>query len=247
MPADRPGPGASAAIAEARRLANGLDPRLSYHDAFHTFYEVLPAARRLATAAGVNATTRRRLEVAACFHDLGFLRLPRPDGRTPRPSEVEADAEPLRDARGTGHEQASVELMRSTCAPLGFGGDALDEISGMILATRLPQRPRTLGERLMADADLALLGSGTFPNRNERLRLERAQLGERLSRPSWLRSQIRFLLRHRFTSTEGERLFGVVRRRNAAILRARLQRLVRLGTDRSPPGRSSLHRSPRQG
>ncbi len=234
MHGSAPAPDPDQAVARARRLADRLDPRLRYHDARHTFCEVLPAARSLARAAGVGPDLRDVLLVAAAFHDLGFLALPDGGGRF--------DLPPVRGPDGRGHERAGVALMRRELAPLGYDEGTLDRIARTILATRLPQRPASLEERLLADADLSLLGARTFPLRNEELRLERLALGGApVPRAVWARKQSDFLLRHRFATEVAERAYGPGRARNARLLRSYAR------TGRTPaPGRSSLARGARR-
>lgn len=190
------------AIDRAAGLAAGLAPTLRYHDARHTFDEVLPAARTLADDLRLPDGERALVEVAAAFHDLGFLE------------------------RRAGHEQAAVELARRHLPGHGFGPDAIERIAGMILATKLPQRPRTTLERIVADADMAVLASRGFLCRNEELRLELAAAGRAVPRPAWLAQQRRFLLSHRDHTTASRLRFGPGRQRNAALLAARYRRLV---------------------
>lgn len=193
-------PDAAGAVREARALAAELPDHLRYHDARHTFDEVLPAARRLAEDLGVGPRDRARIEAAVAFHDLGFL------------------------TAAVGHEPAGVERARRALPALGYDEDDVEAIAGMILATRLPQRPITPAERIVADADLSVLAAPDFLRRNEDLRLELAAAGRGLPRPAWLQQQRRFLLTHRYHTVAAERRFGPGRRRNAVRLGARLDR-----------------------
>jgi predicted metal-dependent HD superfamily phosphohydrolase len=202
-------PDVDGALREARALAAALPSRLRYHDARHTFEEVLPAARALAEDLALDRRERVRIEAAVAFHDLGFL-----------------------DA-AVRHERAGADLARRALPTRGFGVEDVEAVAGMILATRLPQRPATTAERVVADADLAVLASPDFLRRNEDLRLELAAAGRPLAASAWLRQQRRFLLQHRYHTAAAERRFGPARRRNAVRLGARLRRLSGDG----PPAR----------
>jgi len=193
-------PDAAGALREARALAAELPGHLRYHDARHTFDEVLPAARRLAEDLGVGPRERDRIEAAVAFHDLGFLT-----------SRVE-------------HEASGVARARRALPALGYDADDMEAVAGMILATRLPQRPSTPAERIVADADLAVLAAPDFLHRNEDLRLELAHAGQALPRLAWLTQQRRFLLTHRYHTEAAERRFGPGRLRNVAQLSTRLHR-----------------------
>lgn len=194
-------PDAAGALREARVLAAELPGHLRYHDAGHTFDEVLPAARRLAEDLDVGPRERARIEAAVAFHDLGFL------------------------TSAVAHEPLGVARARQALPTLGYDADDVEAIAGMILATRLPQRPITRAERIVADADLSVLAAPDFLRRNEELRLELAHAGRALPRSAWLAQQRRFLLTHRYHTDAAERRFGPGRRRNAARLGAHLRQV----------------------
>ena len=64
------------------------------------------------------------------------------------------------------------------------------------LATRLPQTPRTLLEKILADADLDVLGRADFLEWNAALRAELAAVGSVQSDSQWYQSQIQFVRHH---------------------------------------------------
>ena len=161
-----------AALELARRLARGLDVRLTYHDLRHTFGEVLPAARMLANDLGIGEHDRALIDVAAAFHDLGHLE-----------THVE-------------HEDASIAMARDHLPALGFSPDDIERIAGMIRATRLPQRPQNVVERILADADLAVLAADDFLERNDDLHREVCAFGPWRPKATWWSEQQAFLLDH---------------------------------------------------
>lgn len=197
MPASLTSPDVAGAVDEARRLAEGLDRRLRYHDARHTFAEVLPAARALAAAVGLDVRERALVEVAAAWHDLGLLETRR------------------------GHEEAGIRMVREHLPRHGFSDAEIDAVAGMILATRLPQRPTTDAERVLADADLSVLASSDFLERNEDLRIETSLLDGYRSKMAWWTSQRRFLLAHVDHTDAARERYAADRLRNAEALRAR--------------------------
>lgn len=174
MPGDTTIGDVEGALELARKLSQGLDERLTYHDARHTFDEVLPAARVLAEDLGVDRHNRALLEVAAGFHDLGHL-----------------------ETR-SGHEVVGMDMVREKLPALGFNNDDIERIAGMILATRLPQWPRDVYERVLADADLAVLASTNFIERNDDLHREMCVFGRWLPKVPWWIQQRAFLLGHRY-------------------------------------------------
>ena len=140
----------------------------------HTRDEVLPAAERLATAEGMTGEDFLLVRTAALYHDIGFTEM------------------------CEGHEKVGAGIARSLLPDFGYQKKQVDVISGMIMATALPQSPRTPLEALLADADLDVLGRSDFLARNVDLRCELAFRGTRLSDQEWYAQQIAFLKKHRY-------------------------------------------------
>lgn len=182
----------------ARSVLEALPDTFTYHDTWHTFGVVLPVAERFAAMEGLDQRTALLLRLAAAFHDTGF------------------------SVRYRGHESASAEIAEHTLEKLGFDGGALAAVREMILATRIPQKPRTLASRVLADADLDVLGREDFLSYNRHLRQELELHGRTYSDAEWLKSQIAFLEAHTyFTKSAREQREGA-KRANLARLRALL-------------------------
>lgn len=185
------GPDHAAAERYARaRLIEDLDPRFVYHSLWHSADEVTPAAQRLARLEGLDPDTIALLGTAGLFHDLGFL------------------------VRIERHEEAGVDLVRRVLPDFGFTDGQIERIAGMILATRLPQRPTDAAERVMADADLDMLGRDDFCERNKLLRRELLIFGLAPPLETWLIAQQRFLSEHRYFTAAARRLRDAGKRRN---------------------------------
>jgi uncharacterized protein len=190
-------------VAEAReyvlsRLATELSERLTYHCLAHTRDDVIPAAMRLAKLASLGEADTLLLEVGALFHDLGFVE--------------------QRD----GHERIGVRIARSVLPTYGVSAPELDVIEGLIMATKLPQSPRTLLEQLIADADLDVLGRDDFFTINEALRLEMEAAGFPSTLEAWQRAQLAFLEGHTYFTAVAGALRNAGKQRNIVCLRERL-------------------------
>src|SRR5688572_14191206 len=155
-------------------LRTGLDPRLTYHRPEHT-EDVLRHVERIATAE--NITDKRLLHlmrIAALFHDSGFLRTYK------------------------GHEEVSCIIMRER-----LGSGMLDEselkiIDGMIMATKIPQTPATLPEKIICDADLDYLGRDDFDRISNTLKKEFMIYGIIKDDAEWDHLQVSFFNSHHF-------------------------------------------------
>lgn len=178
-----------------RRLANELASELSYHCLEHTRDDVVPAARRLAAAQGLPSEDTVLLTTGALFHDLGFV--------------VQAD----------GHEAIGAGIAREVLPGFGYTPEQVDIAVGIIMATAMPQSPRTLLERLMADADLDVLGRTDFMAKNAALRAELAALGQPTTRAQWYTQQQRFVAEHEYFTDVARALRDDGKRDNLAEMR----------------------------
>ena len=188
-----------AVVYALNRLAIELADDMTYHNLAHTRSDVIPAAMRLAVLAGLNEPDTALLRVAAAYHDLGF---------TEYPAE---------------HELCSVRIAAQVLPTFGFDSRSIERVMGTIIATRLPQTPRHLIERLMADADLDGLGRDDFFDRTAELLAESRAYGRVVSDEQWWREQIAFLTQHRYWTSYAQGLRAEGKARNLKLLLERLR------------------------
>ena len=192
-------PNIEGAIAYAlNRLATELPSHYTYHNLAHTQDGVLPAAVRLAQASGVAQAEIDLLRVAAAFHDIGFIH------------------------RAQGHEISSSRIAAQVLPGFGFEAEAIDAILGMILATRLPQSPRTPLEEILADADLDSLGRAEFYARSLDLRQELLALGQEIDEAAWRADQLAFLRGHRYFTPAAKSIGAAGKALNLQLLEEKL-------------------------
>lgn len=197
--AGRPARDAEGAVNFALGLLRArLRPDLAYHNLWHTEQDVMPAAAKLAELAALDSDAVELLRVAAAFHDLGFI------------------------VRAAEHEQLGADLAAEHLPGFGFAPAEINAIRGMIMATRLPQSPRTPSEEILADADLDVLGRDDFLPRNRALRDELASLGRSFTDSQWLSSQLGFVAGHRYFNPHARALRDDGKARNVGELQRRL-------------------------
>lgn len=182
-------------------LRTRLGPNMHFHDQAHTLDDVVPAADRLALAEGLPPDARVLVHAAALLHDTGY-------------TECVDD-----------HEGASARIAREVLPAFGFSEDDVRCIEGYVLATKLGHRPRSLEERILADADLDVLGRDDFWDRSEALRRELATRGDTYDEAGWMRAQIEFLAAHRYHTEWARRIRGPGKRANLTALEKRLREL----------------------
>jgi len=177
-----------------QRLERELPRALTYHSLAHTRDDVAPAALRLAEIAGVCGEQRMLLRTAAYYHDIGFV-IQRID-----------------------HEAVGAQIAAETLPTFGYSPAQIETIHGLIMATKLPQSPRTLLEQLMADADLDALGRTDFITRNQALRDELAAYGAHWDDLAWAQEQLCFVGSHQYWTDAARRVRGEQKRRNIELI-----------------------------
>jgi uncharacterized protein len=159
------------------RLRNELPAARTYHSLEHTL-DVYASAIGIAEQEGITGEGLVLLKVAALYHDSGFL---------------------LQDSN---HEEAGCSIVREVLPGFGFDGRQIELICDMIMATRIPQRPRNKLGRVLCDADLDYLGRGDFERIGNTLFDEMRTYGVLSTEQEWYELQERFLERHAyFTAT----------------------------------------------
>lgn len=150
------------------KLKSELKHDLYYHCLTHTI-DVYESAIKLAVMENINKHDVILLETAALYHDTGFL-------------TGYAD-----------HEEQSVKIVKTYLPRFSYTPQEIDEISNMILATRLPQKPITLLEKILCDADLDYLGRDDFFMIANKLLCEWNENGIPITLKKWYHVQKSFL------------------------------------------------------
>ncbi|WP_298740585.1 Pycsar system effector family protein [uncultured Chitinophaga sp.] len=151
------------------------NPNLVYHDLTHT-QQVVEAAEQIAAHYRLQEQDQLVVMVAAWFHDAGYL---------------------LGNAKG--HEDKGAELARNFLREQQLPETIQDQVSGCIMATKMPQNPHNLLEEIVCDADLFHLGSKHYKERSKAMRREAsATLGEEISPAAWAGTSLLFLENHQY-------------------------------------------------
>lgn len=154
-------------------LKRGLPDNLYYHGLHHTM-DVLRSAEIIGKEEKVTEEEMLLLKVAALYHDAGFIKVYR------------------------NHEEVGCEMARKDLPGFGFTDEDIEIICGMIMATKIPQTPKTKLEYIIADADLEYLGTDDFKRIGETLFEEiKIYLGVESER-QWNIIQQNFLRSHRY-------------------------------------------------
>jgi uncharacterized protein len=154
------------------RLRLELDPRYTYHSVEHTL-DVIEAAERIGHAEGLSNAELQLVKLAASYHDSGFL---------------------INDSI---HEEHGCELFRKDVGTLCSPAET-DLICGMIMATKIPQKPQNKLERILGDADLDYLGRADFYPIADSLFEEFKFRGVVKDELGWMELQVGFFESHHY-------------------------------------------------
>ena len=155
------------------KLKNELPANLYYHSIDHTL-DVYHCAESIAKEEGISDSDLKLLLVAAIYHDAGYLE------------------------QNHNHEQISCEIARKYLLQFNYPQKDIDIICGIIMATKIPQRPKTHLEEIICDADLNYLGRTDFISIGENLYREMFAFGYIKNKVEWNRVQLDFMRQHHY-------------------------------------------------
>ncbi len=158
------------------KMTNEISADLSYHNLSHTL-GVLEQCNNYINRLNINENEACLLQTAAVLHDIGFLWV------------------------YDNHEDRGVTFAKEELPKWGYSDSDLKIISGIIMATKIPQNPTTLLEEIICDADLNYLGTDSFEEIGETLRQEFLTYNKLKIEDNWNAFQIKFLEGHRFRTT----------------------------------------------
>jgi predicted metal-dependent HD superfamily phosphohydrolase len=176
---------------------------VTYHNFEHA-KAVAGAAKTIGRACNLGEEDLEGVILAAWFHDAGYVRA------------IE------------GHEEISAVIATAFLRGEGYPRERIAKVARCIRATKMPQKPRTLMERVLCDADISHLASRGFLEVSELIRLEiEHHMGRKLSEPEWLTMNTLFVAGHRFHTDYARNKYAPRHAANLAALKERMNRVKR--------------------
>jgi uncharacterized protein len=154
-------------------LEEKLPASYCYHNAEHTLY-VMDKVVEIAGQENCTAEEIDLLSTAALWHDAGYINI------------------------YDGHEEEGCKLARQYLPEYEYTFNHIEIICGMIMATKMPQSPKTKLEEIIADADLEYLGAEGAAIKANQLFAELKTRDPLLTEEKWNEIQISFLKTHRY-------------------------------------------------
>lgn len=154
-------------------MEKNLPLYLKYHSVDHTA-GVLTDAMLIATEEGVSESELFKIKIAALLHDTGFM------------------------FTYQNHEEASCAYAKVILPKYHISPEDISHICEMIMATKIPQSPKDQCGSILADADLAYLGTDDFSAISSLLFAELKYFNPLLELKAWNKIQIKFLKQHQY-------------------------------------------------
>lgn len=155
------------------KLKNGLPDYLTYHDLNHVL-DVLDACEMYIKKERVVGDAVYLLKIGALVHDIGFI------------------------SSNVNHEEVGAKMAGEIMLDFGFDEMQIQVVKGLILATKIPQKPKTILQKILCDADLDYLGRDDYPEISLKLYHEFMATGVIKTKEDWKNLQINFLKNHRY-------------------------------------------------
>jgi adenylate cyclase len=179
-------------------LLENLPKQYTYHTIDH-IRDVVKQAERIAKKEKVDKSVIQDIKLAAWLHDVGYI------------------WEPNR------HEAMGVEYAISILTEMKFPKSKISLITGMIMATKIPQSPKNHYEQIICDADLDYLGRNDYDTNSNNL-LQEIELVKKITPKEWMQVQEKFLKAHTYFTTTSQKL----RNQNKNIVLNRIQQQLKI-------------------
>jgi predicted metal-dependent HD superfamily phosphohydrolase len=164
-----------------QRLEFELPDNLYYHNLQHTL-DVLRSAKMYADMEMIDGEGMILLKTAALYHDSGFL------------------------TKYSNNEEASVVIIQDVLPKFNYKQGQIDIVKRLILCTEIPQRPKTILEKILCDADLDYLGRNDFYMTGIQLLREWNENGVTTTLKEWYIQELYFLQQHEYYTHSAIRL-----------------------------------------
>jgi predicted metal-dependent HD superfamily phosphohydrolase len=154
-------------------LNTKLPKDLYYHGIHHTI-DALDVCEIYLIEEKINEEDVDLLRIGVLMHDIGFT------------VSIE------------NHEVRGVEMAEKLMSKHNFSPNEIEVVKELILATRVPQNPKTHLEKIICDVDLDYLGRSDYYTISDQLYEELFAYNNIESKTEWNKVQIKFLERHKY-------------------------------------------------
>jgi putative nucleotidyltransferase with HDIG domain len=154
-------------------LESNLSKKLTYHGIHHTM-DVLNICNDYIRRLKISKKDAQLLRIAALYHDIGFTETYK------------------------NHEQKAVEILSRCMKEFDCDMKYFDVLKKLIMATQIPQNPKSQLENIICDSDLDYLGKDKYYEISNTLFQELKNYKMIDNEDQWNRIQVSFLKSHEY-------------------------------------------------
>jgi len=199
-------------------VTNLINTRLNTGCKFHTIkhtLRVLSNAELIASETDLTEDQINTVRISALFHDAGYV------------------------DDYVGHEAKSAEYAAAFLRSKSVDEENINLVVGAILATKIPQQPKNIIDKIVCDADLMHLASDDYFEQAELIRQEWTNMGRgKLDKYQFELNSLTFFREHRFKTEYGRTVLQAKKEENAKQLGKRIIEHVN-GTKQKKKGKKS--------
>ena len=160
-----------------------ISNKYAFHDLLHT-KSVVNAVGEICAEYELEHEAIEVMKLAAWFHDMGY------------------------DKGPEGHEDRSVQYATQFLKARNFSEKGIGLINDCILATKYPQSPKNLMQKIVCDADLSHLGKENYWDRCGKIRQELALVKDQImNEQEWMDFELEFIKTHTFHTEVAQNLY----------------------------------------
>jgi len=170
-----------------------------FHNLQHT-QDVVNAARQIGESTALTDDEMESVLVAGWLHDIGYV------------------------SGAEDHELKAAEKARELLASWGSPHKKTMEVAEAIIATKVPQQPKSLISKVLCDADLQHLSTEDCQEKSARLREEWEAVGDKkIEDQEWIRHNLDFMENHQYHTPYGQTVLQQGKKKNIKKLRKLLK------------------------
>ncbi|MCB0703828.1 MAG: HD domain-containing protein [Saprospiraceae bacterium] len=182
-------------------LEEKLSPDYVFHDLPHTEH-VVESAQEIALGLQLTDEELEIILIAAWFHDVGYIDGPQ------------------------NHEERGCAEARKFLSGKKYPEEKIKQVEACILATRFPQKPENLLEKVICDSDLSHLGKLIYWDRCGRIRQEMLLTRDRnMDDKEWVEFELNFMRQHAYHTEVAKALYGNEKAKHIKQLKKQRKRL----------------------
>lgn len=183
------------------KLNQELPVHLTYHNLNH-IQDVLDMSEKIGEMENISGEELILLLTAALFHDTGYIKQSR------------------------GHEELSCSIAQDLLPQFDYNPEQIEYICQIIMATKIPQNPKTILAEILCDADLDYLGRDDFFSLSNDLYMEMLYNNLVSNENEWNEMQVSFFKNHHFFTETSIQARNIKKAEHLAKIESKLNKII---------------------